>query len=74
MLMGRLLQVLRQCSRAILVDLLRVESLRQSMDLIDFAWDDPEMHCGSVRQIGSVACVKSWQQRVHKDYSIRQTR
>ena len=50
-------------------------SLRQSTALIDFAWGDPEMHCGSVRQISSVAYVKSWQRRVHKDYSsVRQTR
>ena len=32
--------------------------LRLSTDLIDFAWGACEMHCGSVRPFGSVACVK----------------
>ena len=32
--------------------------LRPSTDLIDFAWGAREMHCGSVRPFGSVACVK----------------
>ena len=31
---------------------------RPSTDLIDFTWDAPEMHCGSVRQVGSVSCVQ----------------
>ena len=32
--------------------------LRPSTDLIDFEWGDREMHFGSVRPFGSVACVK----------------
>ena len=42
-------------------------------DLIDFAWGALEMHCGSVRSVGSVACVKKLrnvqlfrQQRIHR--------
>ena len=33
-------------------------TLHTSTDLIDFAWGALEMHCGSVRSVGSVACVK----------------
>ena len=33
-------------------------SLRPSKDLIDFAWGAREIHCGSVRPFGSVACVR----------------
>ena len=32
--------------------------IRWLTDLIDFAWGDPEMHCGSVRSVGSVSCVQ----------------
>ena len=32
--------------------------IRRRTDLIDFAWGAREMHCGSVRPFGSVACVK----------------
>ena len=32
--------------------------IRPSMDLTDFARGDPEMHCGSVRYVGSVSCVQ----------------
>jgi hypothetical protein len=34
------------------------EKLKNLTDLIDFAWDPLEMHCGSVRSVGSVACFK----------------
>ena len=37
---------------------LHAHCIRPSTDLIDFAWGDPEMHCGSVRSIGSVSCVQ----------------
>ena len=37
----------------------RAHDLRQRTDLIDFAWGTLEMHCGSIRQIGSEAGVKS---------------
>ena len=35
--------------------------MRASTDFIDFAWGALKMHCGSVRSVGSVACVKSFE-------------
>ena len=32
--------------------------MRPSTDLIDYAWGAREMHCGSIRPLGSVACIK----------------
>ena len=34
--------------------------MRRSTDLIDFAWGALKMHCGSVRSVSSVACLKKW--------------
>ena len=35
--------------------------LRPSTDFIDSAWGALEIHCGSVRQVASVACIKRWE-------------
>ena len=50
----------RICLQIAVASTLRAHShyLRLSTDLSDSAWGAHEMHCGSVRPFGSVACVK----------------